>query len=164
VALHVPTIGEGVAMIPKRFRAEDAVQVLGQFADDLGSASLEQAFDGITPQFYGAIKDNFTKTRDSSSAIWPPHAPSTVQRYGPHPLLILSGRMLAASTQRGADGGRMEIGPRSMRAGVDIEYAKYQQFGTSRIPAREFYYVHEENLESIRKPFEDLCFELLVGT
>jgi phage gpG-like protein len=58
----------------------------------------------------------------------------------------------------------MEIGPRSMRAGVDIEYAKYQQFGTSRIPAREFYYVHEENLESIRKPFEDLCFELMVGT
>jgi phage gpG-like protein len=51
-----------------------------------------------------------------------------------------------------------------MRAGVDIEYAKYQQFGTSRIPAREFYYVHEENLESIRKPFEDLCFELMVGT
>ncbi len=164
MALHVPTIGEGVAMIPKRFRAEDAVQVLGQFADDLGSASLEQAFDGITPQFYGAIKDNFTKTRDSSSAIWPPHAPSTIQRYGPHPLLILSGRMLSASTQRGADGGRMEIGPRSMRAGVDIEYAKYQQFGTSRIPAREFYYVHEENLESIRKPFEDLCFELMVGT
>ena len=164
MALHVPTIGEGVAMIPKRFRAEDAVQVLGQFADDLGSASLEQAFDGITPQFYGAIKDNFTKTRDSSSAIWPPHAPYTVQRYGPHPLLILSGRMLAASTQRGADGGRMEIGPRSMRAGVDIEYAKHHQFGTSRIPAREFYYVHEENLESIRKPFEDLCFELMVGT
>lgn len=150
-------------MIPKRFKAEDAVKVFGDFADAMESAPLDRVFNQIVPRIHDAIADNFIRTRNSSSQIWPPHAPATVARYGPHPLLILSGKMLRASTTRGAEGQTETIGPRDLRLGVTIPYAKYQQFGTSRIPAREFYYVHEENLESIREPFEDLCFEFLVG-
>src|SRR5690606_23321317 len=90
--------------------------------------------------------DNFQRGGNPEGA-WPPHAPTTVARYGPHPLLDLSGAMRAAATQSGARGAVEKIGDRGLDLSIDlsvIPYARRQNLGDiggRPIPQREFHLV-----------------------
>jgi len=123
----------------------------------MGEALLEAA-----PAFCDAIERNFAAAVDEGGMPWPAHAPLTVALYGPHPLLILSGKMLAAATEKAAPGHveRLADDGRTLEMGIDggvIDYAWQHQRGTERIPRRQFIYVDDRGQEEIA---EDLISPL----
>jgi hypothetical protein len=112
-----------------------------RLADELPIARDLQ--DEITELVYAGVQRNYDEKVDSNGIPWAPHAPMTIALYGVHPLLILSGTMWVASTMTGVEGNYLEVSDRQIVTGVDLPYAANQQFGTDRIPAREFYYIQD---------------------
>lgn len=110
--------------------------------------------DQITDLIYASVQRNYDESASADGAAWAPHAPMTIRMYGPHPILILSGAMEAASTMSGIGGNYLEVSDRSITTGVTLPYAATHQYGDAsrNIPARPFYdlresYIHEiENL------------------
>lgn len=118
-----------------------------RLADELPIARDLQ--DEITELIYASVQRNFDEQVGSNGAKWAPHAPLTVQLYGVHPLLILTGTMWVAATMTGVEGNYLEVSDRQIVTGVDLPYAAQQQFGTDRIPQREFYYVRDSYVYEI---------------
>jgi hypothetical protein len=148
-------------MIPREFMASDALDVMTSFADDFESVSVRDAFEAIKPDVREAFASNFANTR-APYGTWPPHSPYTVARYGPHPLLILSGAMLASVTTSGASESIEETGDRYMVLGTGFFYAPYQQFGTRKIPPRPFLWLTGDAADQISEKFLDACWTILV--
>lgn len=149
-------------MIPAEFKAEDAIQVLGDFATAIETLDLSEAFEAASEAARAGFKKNFDQTQGPGYK-WAPHSPYTIQKYGPHPLLILSGAMLQATTESGAAGSVHDVQPREAVIGTDIFYAAFQQFGTLRIPARRFVWLDAESVAEVEEEFEKRAFTLLVG-
>ena len=127
------------------------LEIQAQAMDDLPIArDLEQE---ITSVMYAGIQQNYNLSATAWGMAWAPHAPSTIARYGPHPLLILTGAMEAASTSSGVRGNYLEVNDRSVVIGVDLPYAAAQQYGTDKIPARPFFDLPDEAIADL----EDLA-------
>lgn len=100
------------------------------------------------------VADNFNQAATAGGTPWPPHAPSTVRRYGPHPLLILSGAMSEAAVTDGASGHVERISPDGLDFGVDLDtipYARVHQEGypEKNIPQREYLAVGADELDDM---------------
>lgn len=149
-------------MIPKQFDAEFAEYWLDELAQSMENTSLVESFKEIVPILHEGFADNFSSTK-SPSGTWPPHSPYTIAKYGPHPLLILSGAMLASVTNSGSDGSIEEVGPREMALGTSIFYAGFQQFGTVRIPARRFLWLDSPFMDRLSDTFAASCFTIIMG-
>lgn len=73
---------------------------------------------------------------------WAPLAPSTIRQrvrlgFGPDPIMMRTGRLNESLAVPGAAGNVFEVAPDHVTVGSDVEYAKYQHFGTRRgLPAR----------------------------
>jgi phage gpG-like protein len=147
-------------MIPKEFLASDAIMVLGAFASELENVSLQEVFRKTTDSLHEGFQANFTNTR-GPKGTWPPHSPVTVAIYGPHPLLILTGAMLASVTQTGAPGSIENYRPREMEIGTSIWYSGFQQFGTLKIPARPFLWLDSTPMEKVTSAFVNALIEFL---
>lgn len=96
-----------------------------------------------------AIDLNFSRGGNAEGA-WPPHAPSTVKRYGPHPLLILSGDLRAAATEAGAPGAVEQLQARGLDLSIDLQripYARAQNLGFGHIPQREYHLADEATVD-----------------
>lgn len=117
----------------------------------------------FTQIMYAGVQENYDRSSAADGAAWAPHAPSTVRRYGPHPLLILSGAMLAASTTTGVQGNYLSVSDRSITIGVDLIYAPAQQFGTDKIPARPFMDLPEQYIVDMENTAADLFTQAVVG-
>jgi phage gpG-like protein len=148
-------------MIPKDFMASDAVNVLGAFAREFESKDLQPAFAGIIDDLHAGFRSNFTNTA-APYGTWPPHSPYTVQKYGPHPLLILSGKMLASVTTSGSEGSIERFASRELTVGTSLFYAGFQQWGTQKIPARTFMWLDPNSYDAVAAKFAKLCWEILV--
>jgi phage gpG-like protein len=99
------------------------------------------------------VEENFSDETDRHHNPWLPRKGNPQ-----HLPLRKSYDMFNAATRRGSTGNVEEIEADSITVGVngEIHYAKYQQFGTSRIPAREYMYVHKNDLPKLEPPVEDL--------
>ena len=62
---------------------------------------------------------------------WPPR-----KMPAPHPLLRDTGKLYNSWTKSGAAGNITRISKKSLQFGTNIEYAKYHEYGTSKMPAR----------------------------
>lgn len=86
------------------------------------SASAAEKIDAL-------LREEFNAQTDPYGNPWKEHAPATVERWGEHDILDLSGRMM----------GGMEVSPMS-GAGIavtfDVDYAEYHHTGTRYMPAR----------------------------
>ena len=129
-------------MIPKEFPAEEAEYWLDELAQGMESGSFAEAFTRIVPNLQNAFGDNFERA-EGPSGDWAPHAPYTIAKYGPHPLLILSGDLLRSVTETGEKGSVQQIGEREMALGTSLFYAGWQQRGTSKIPPRPFLWLDD---------------------
>lgn len=79
-------------------------------------------------------------------AQWVPMAASTIKSgRNPATLLVKTGA-LADSLVRGGAGNVFEVTATTASAGSSLDYAAYQDFGSSRIPAREFLTWYQERL------------------
>lgn len=109
--------------------------------------------DDCAEELRQGFDDNFSRGGNSEGP-WPPHSPVTVAIHGPHPLLILSGAMRAATTEQGAPGAIEQIGPRGLDMSIDLQqipYARAQNLGHNRIPQREFHVVDESRADACEK-------------
>lgn len=97
------------------------------------------------------IQDHFD-AGEGPTSLWPAHAPSTVERYGPHPLLIMSEALVAAAVGQGT-GHISEIANRELRYGVSKEVIVYaghdHGFPDRNIPQREYMWISDTAREEI---------------
>lgn len=96
-----------------------------------------------------SVQDNFQRQTDVMGTFWPPRKDTL-----PHPLLIKTGRMLDAAT--GGPGHHKRAQRKGLEMGIKpdkVPYAKYHQYGTRRIPQRQYFYLHSTDRARFRKLF-----------
>lgn len=147
---------------------EEFQQLLNRTADTCESGDVSFALRGTVPAFHNGFGGNFVRREDPQGITWAPHAPLTIRLYGIHPLLILSGAMMAAAADEGSPGNitRVADGGRTLELGIsggEIPYAWQHQAGTDRIPRREFLYASEETVDNVVERFADDMQDLLFG-
>ncbi|MFM0864033.1 hypothetical protein, partial [Klebsiella pneumoniae] len=73
------------------------------------------------------FEENFQAKIDEDGMPWAPLSPYTTKKYGPHPLLDLTGRMKRAASSRGDSEHLAERMGETMRFGIkgSVTYAKY---------------------------------------
>lgn len=122
---------------------------LYRLVDAVANEDFSPALDECYPLFQADIEDHFNAAEGPAST-WPLHAPSTIERYGHHPLLIMSGDLAAAATGQGS-GHVHETDGRSMKYGVSkdvIPYAGHDHgFPELNIPQREYMWIREETAD-----------------
>ena len=124
---------------------------LNEIVEDDYSEALEACSDPIA----GMFSEIFTSQVDSQGSAWAPHAPSTVSKYGEHPLLILHEVMYASLTSDGPEHVEEIVG-NELLYGTSVVYGPTQNFGDAsrNIPAREFMYFTEDG--------RDKCAEVIM--
>lgn len=120
--------------------ADTLAKVTGRFPTD---QLRYEILGDCEPLIIEGVIDNFENAATAAGVPWPPHAPATVKRYGPHPLLILSGAMREAATGGGTGHVREIVDDDTLELGVDISeipYAAVHQYGypEGNIPQREY--------------------------
>lgn len=106
--------------------------------------SLEPAWQQVGEDFLGDFALNMVASGGlfGRASRWPPLAPSTIREkarlgYGEMPPLWRTGTLAASLAEKGAAGNILQAGPSSLVVGTSINYARYHQDGTSRMPARQ---------------------------
>lgn len=153
--------------IPSIISSDNIKEVFDEFRETITSGDLSEAWKEVLPIVQSGLYDNFTAAADQDGTPWPPHAPETVRRYGAHPLLVLSGKMIAAVTETGASGNISDIQSRELEVGVsksDVIYAGAQNFGYGHIPPRPYMYASEQTTEKAVETFADWAFEIIIGS
>lgn len=140
--------------IENGMNADDFSRELAAHADSV-NANFKPLLKQFIPVVREQVQANFDLSETADGTAWPEHAPSTVARYGPHPLLILSGALERAATEAGANHVEL-IESNSLTYGVTgIKYAAVQNYGSAGrfegddyhagpIPAREYMAIGED--------------------
>lgn len=145
------------------FLASDASQLIGQFAEDLLGGDYTQVFDTLVEPINEGLGSNFDRQTSASGEAWEPHAGYTVWKMGPHPLLMWTGAMAFALQSRSAANRIEEITQTSLTIGTDLFYAPWQQYGTRRIPARPFVWLHGSYVDRVTEEFADGVMKKIRG-
>ncbi len=122
---------------------EDLPAIMAGVKEAISRSDLSPAWAEIMPIARHGFGANFM---DGGSHLgpWPPHAPATVRRYGPHPLLILSGKLYEAATNSAGPGHVEILDVREAAIAIDlavIPYARAQNEGypPGNLPARTYF-------------------------
>ncbi|XZE35408.1 hypothetical protein SH501x_000899 [Pirellulaceae bacterium SH501] len=97
-----------------------------------------------------SVDKNFDRREDARGTPWRPHSELTVLLHGPHPLLILTGKMRTAASGGSGAYQKRKQAPKKMayQIGIDkrsVPYFGKHQFGTRKIPRRQFFYLHRSD-------------------
>jgi phage virion morphogenesis protein len=114
----------------------------------VGTAGVNELHDNVGEAFRKAQERNFAREADSSGTQWPPRK----HRY-PHPILRKTRRMITAATIKGAQGNIAASFGRQLRLGISgsgVPYAKFHQYGTIKLPVRQFFYLRSEDRVLLR--------------
>lgn len=123
----------------------------------LARVSYRDEMDLLAHDASRMIEGNFTREEDSEGNHWLPHSPVTTAKHGEHDLLRLSYDMFSAAVNPDDGNAVKELGDREVTFGVDgtvIPYARAQNQGYGRIPAREYFYLRARDLEAVMELFE----------
>jgi hypothetical protein len=150
-------------MTPEAFR-----DMCYEMADTCENGDLSDELRGTVPSFHNGFLGNFIRRQDPRGVPWAPHAPLTIRLHGVHPLLILSGAMLAVSGDEGSAGNITRVTDRGRRLelgidGATIPYAITHQEGSDRVPQREFLYANDETVDSALERFVQDMRDRLFG-
>ena len=129
--IDIEHIDEHFAAVEQRFERPPAREALAQCREPL----------------LAGVSDNFTRSQSPRGTPWPERKDNK-----PHPLLNLSGDLLAAATQTGAPGHVDHLDETSLTIGVDkgvIPYAGVHQFGypEKNIPQREYLGANKQTIQ-----------------
>lgn len=139
---------------------------LDQFLADFHGADLTPAFMAADVEMSHGFAENFYNTTGGNAEFWPPHAPATVARHGPHPLLILTGKMFDAATNVDSPGHLRHIAGDEMTIGIKgshVPYAHFHQTGTVNMPKRQVIHATAETEQRARDAFADELDKLFLG-
>ncbi len=142
---------------------EEFIEDMEELAQSFGE-DWEPVLKECEEDIAADIIDHFESSTGPTGS-WQVHAPATVERWGPHPLLILFGSLYAAATGEG-DGHITETDANSITFGVDasiILYAWAQQEGRPErnLPARPYMYLSEEVVEVMTQKVADYGIKLM---
>jgi phage gpG-like protein len=129
---------------------ESFAKMLRRLPADQASDEFESAKDEMAKLFRLAQEDNFIREQDASGRTW-------ARRTRDYPWLTLRKtlKMMKAASIKGAAGNFEEIQHRRLTLGIDgyeVFYAKFHQFGTRRMPARQFLYLRSDDRLGLRGP------------
>lgn len=127
-----------------------------------GNADIDRIFWDLDKVVSEGFEDNFQAKVDEDGIPWAPHSPFTTKKYGPHPLLDLTGRMKRAAVSRGDSEHLAERMGETMRFGIkgSVWYAKFHSSKAprKRLPRRNAIYANDQTIakcrEVIRKGFK----------
>ena len=145
------------------FLASQAVEGLGQFADELLGMDFSPVFDRLVDPVNESFGTNFDRKSGPDGQPWAPHAAYTIKKMGVHPLLMWTGAMIFSLESRSGAGRIEQITQNSLTIGTDLFYAGWQQYGTARIPARPFVWMIGSDVDQITEQFADGVLERLNG-
>jgi len=148
----------------QQIEASQMPQLMQEFAAGFLQDSLAEPISECVRIVRMGFMENFQLKEGSDGRTWPPHAPSTVRRYGPHPLLILSDAMRSAVAGEGGVGAVFRDSFREFETGTDLIYARTHQEGDAsrNIPQREFLYASEDVQRECQGEIEDFVFEFIL--
>lgn len=125
---------------------------------------MSGALDLCRADVAGMFMDIFHRAQDAGGSAWPQHAPATVEQYGPHPLLILTTALMqSVTTDFGTGDSVIENSGRELAWGTNLEYGGYNNYGTSRIPPREFLYWTEDGADAVVETLGKWIDENILG-
>ncbi|WP_417744841.1 hypothetical protein [Rosistilla oblonga] len=105
--------------------------------------------------------DNWTRQQNKDGSPWAPRAGNP-----PNPPLIKTGAMFGAATDDQADGNIREVSDRSAKTGINsaaVPWAPMQQFGTSRIPARQYFFLYGPDRVKVRPPIQQAAGRVIIS-
>ena len=117
--------------------------------------NLEEPFNAFQGVWYAATEDVYASEGlpDAWPALSPAYAEWKERRFPGQPIGQLTGRLKASLT--GGEGGVWDVGPRSLRYSSRVPYFRYQQLGTSRMPARPPLVMLPETLDKLLDSVKD---------
>lgn len=132
---------------------EDFGQMYGVLTDIVSEVYDAPIVPDVIDEIRHVMRQNFEeifdRQEDEFGTAWPPHSPATVAMMGPHPLLIWTEALIGSVTGRNSFGFD-EYGDDHYVLTTTVPYAAYHQHGTSRMPARPFFYLSEPTRERIQ--------------
>lgn len=119
---------------------DDAIKSVGSLRFPLGKISRD---------IYKDSKKNFVLKGDGKyPSLSEPYKTRKEIRFGKKPILVASGQLRDSVTKpRDANSIRV-ISDKSLIQGTKVPYANFIQDGTSKMPARKYYFI--DNAQSIR--------------
>ena len=160
MALCMPEEYEGALV---DMLASEAVQGFREFGDELFGMDFAPVFDSLIDPVNESFGSNFDRRTGPDGTPWKEHAAYTIQRMGPHPLLMWTGAMIFSLESRSGANRIEQLTSSSLTIGTDLFYAPWQQYGTGRIPARPFVWMIGSDVEAITELFADGVLERLSG-
>lgn len=135
---------------------DDFAIVLDQWADRAGDLDLTALLAGdVLDVVNEGIAANFKAASNPDGQAWAPRKDKLS-----HPLLIKSGELLS---EAGGKAGYTIVEPNLLVKGTELEYAGFQNSGTSKMPAREFMGLSEEYLQKVEGVVADGVLEAVFG-
>jgi hypothetical protein len=120
-----------------------------KWSEEIGDIS--KAFEKFVPYFQesreGWLLAGRTVDGKRFAPLSPLYAARKLRKYGPKPILVASGKMLAAL--KGGPGWSHKISAKELQIDLDIPYASYHQDGTSKMPQRNFFMTKEGTLNKL---------------
>lgn len=131
--------------------------------NDVDQPTLDEALDVSAATLLNAQKIRFQQQVDPDGNPWPPRA-----RPLPRPLLIdtssLFRSLTVLTTQQNTRVVTVDPTARNTRTGRRvIDYAKYHQLGTRRMPKRRFLGFSDQDREQVAKVFFDILRRQLLS-
>jgi hypothetical protein len=145
---------------PGPFTPQQMPRVMRDFASAIERDSFASVFQAMEYILREDFHDHFIQ-KLGDDGPWAPRKDNL-----PHPLLRKTGKMHLATTRLGAPGNISIAGERELTFGVDgsvVDYANYQQYGTSRMVARPYIWISEDAEDRAAEAFADGVYDLLVG-
>lgn len=147
----------------RTIEADELAGVLEKLTSRL-EGDLSEGLDLCRADIAGMFMDIFHRAQDSGGSAWPEHAPETVRQYGPHPLLILTTALMqSVTTDFGTGDSVIENSGRDLAWGTNLAYGGYNNYGTSRIPPREFLYWTEEGADAVVETLGNWIGDRILG-
>lgn len=129
---------------------ESFARMLRSLPADVANDEFETAKDEMAKLFRWAQEDNFIREQDARGVAWAP-------RKHDYPWLSLRKTltMMKAASIKGAKGNYEQIDHRRLTLGIrgyDVFYAKFHQYGTRNMPARQFLFLRTADRLGLRGP------------
>jgi phage gpG-like protein len=142
---------------PNSIPAEQMAGICEGMNAALEAGPYSDALQSCLPIVYQSVRDNFTSSATPEGDDWPPR-----KHIGDgHPLLIDTGAMLQAAVGTGP-GRIQEVGSHEAMVGVSggtIPYAAIHNYGTAKMPQREFMGIDEAAEQACEDAIADYVLE-----
>lgn len=119
---------------------------------------MRDALEEAEAELMLGIAENFRTSTHPNNRKWKKRKDRK-----PHPLLILTGRLMGSATSASHAEHVRDIADRSIETGTEVPYAEFHELGTQRIPIRAFITPKKPYIESAKQLLADRFYDAVFG-